>query len=616
MQNDFSIPAGWVLDSSQSVTTLVGPEGDITIAFVELEYSANVEEIAMAAWKTADPAFNSKLLQKAAIPAQGGWDELHQIVYEVPAKDSRIELAVVRKLGPRAYINLVRGSKAAVSRRGAQLTEIFGSWKPPGYKEVSLKDAVAPAWTDQHSQQLKTFLLGAMAQMQIPAVSIAVVQGGRVVYTEGYGTRSVSEVAPVSPHTRFMIGSSTKPLTTLLMAKLVEQGKLSWSTPVVDLLKGFALADADVTKRLELRHTASASTGMPRQDMEFVFRHSGITPEQRMAQMKTMRPTTGFGETFQYSNLLVAAGGYAAARAFDSESSLEEAYDSALKELVFEPLQMHDTFMKRAEAEKGEAAAGHATDFDGNTARIPSDLESGLSGVAPAGAAWSTVLDMAQYVMLELGKGRMPDGRRVIAEDALLERRKKGIKIDDTSSYGLGLFIGQESGIEVIHHGGNTFGFTADMFFLPEKDLGVVVLTNLYAANSFTAGVRDKVFELMFGAEPKAEKTIAAAVKLRQESVAILQKKSKPDAAWVQDVLGQYECAELGSAEITRRDNGFWVQFDEWGSWIGFEAEEAGDRVVRLLNPPWRGALKLLVEGDNLSLDGGQRKYLFQKHAH
>jgi hypothetical protein len=207
----------------------------------------------------------------------------------------------------------------------------------------------------------------------------------------------------------------------------------------------------------------------------------------------------------------------------------------------------------------------------------------------------------------------MPDGRRVIAEDVLLERRKKGIKIDETSSYGLGLFVTEESGITVIHHGGNTFGFTADMFFLPEKDLGVAVLTNLYAANSFTASLRDKVFELMFGAEPKAEKTVAAAVRLRQESVAILQKKTTHNAAWAQELMGQYECPELGSAEITLRDKGLWMQFDEWGSWIGFEVEESGDRLVRLLNPPWRGALKLLVEGDKLSLDGGQRKYLFEK---
>src|SRR5271170_2425498 len=186
MENDFTIPPGWVLNESGNVPTLVGPEGDVTIAFVELEHSADVEQVALTAWKMADPAFDSKVLQKASVPAQGGWEELHQVVYQAPAKESRIELAVVRKLGSRAFVNLVRGSKAAVSRRGAQLSEVFGSWKPAGYKEVSLKDAVAPAWTEEESRRLKEFVLPAMTAMRIPGVSIAVVQGGKVVYAVGF----------------------------------------------------------------------------------------------------------------------------------------------------------------------------------------------------------------------------------------------------------------------------------------------------------------------------------------------------------------------------------------------------------------------------------------------
>jgi CubicO group peptidase (beta-lactamase class C family) len=617
MENDFSIPAGWVLDRSGNAPAMVGPEGDLTIWFVEREHSANVEEVARAAWKTVDPAFESKVLQQASMPADGNWEELYQIIYQVPAKESRIELAVVRKLGSRAFVNLVRGSTAAVSRRGAQLTEVIKSWKPSGYKEISLKDVAAPGWTDRQSGQLKDFVLAAMTEMQIPGVSIAVVQAGRVAYAEGFGTRGLVDTAPVTPNTRFMIGSATKPLTTLLMAKLVEQGKLSWSTPVVNLLDGFALADPATTERLELKHTASASTGMPRQDMEFVFRYSGITAEERIGQMKTMRPTTGFGETFQYSNFLVAAGGYAAARAFDSHSTLEIAYETALRELVFAPLRMNDSFLRQEDALRGEAALPHATNFQGNTAGIPLELEKGVASVAPAGGAWSTVLDMARYLMLELGKGQMPDGTRIISEDALLERRKKGVKIDANSSYGLGLFVSEDSGLDVIHHGGNTFGFSADMFFLPEKDLGVVVLTNLYAANGFLAAVRQRIFELMFGAELKAEKTVAASVKIRKDGIELLQKKVTTSAEWGSDLVGRYECSELGSGQITPRNEGFWMQFDEWGSSLGFEAEPGGDRLIRLLNPPWRGALKLLIdpENKNLSLDGGQSKYVFQKQS-
>ena len=613
----FSIPNGWRVDRSEGALTLVGPEGDLTVTLVELEWIGNVQEIALAAWETLEPAFASKVASEATMPPPGGWDEFHQLLYEVPAKETRVEIAIVRKLGSRAFVNLVRGSTAAVSRRGAQLSEVIGSWKPVGYKEVSLKDAAASPWTELHSQKLREFVLSAMTTMQIPGVSVAVVQDGRVTYAEGFGTRGLDDLAPVTPQTRFMIGSTTKPLTTLLMAKLVDQKKLSWSTLVVDLLGGFALADPVPTNQLEIRHTASASTGMPRQDTEFLFKYSGVTPEDRIVQMKTMRPTTGFGETFQYSNFLVAAGGYGAARAFAPTSSLEEAFENALTELVLSPLRMSDTFLRQADALKGEAALPHATDFDGRTSRIPLTLEMAVYSVAPAGAAWSTALDMAKYLLLELGKGRMPNGEQVISEEALLERRKKGVKVDEDSSYGLGLIVSDESGLRVVHHGGNTLGFSSDLYFLPEKDLGVVVLTNLYAANGFLLAVREKIFELMFGADAKAERTIAAMAKMAAERVTLLHKKAATDSAsmeWVNDLVGTYHCTELGSAEITTCEGGFWIQFEEWGSLLGSETQPGGDRLLRLLSPPWRGALKMLVdsEGRTLSLDGGQNKYIFR----
>jgi CubicO group peptidase (beta-lactamase class C family) len=339
---------------------------------------------------------------------------------------------------------------------------------------------------------------------------------------------------------------------------------------------------------------------MPRQDMEFIFRHTGVTGEDRMAQMKTMRPTTGFGETFQYSNFLVAAGGFAAARAFSREGSLESAYESAMRELVFKPMGMNDSVLRQEEALAGEAAMPHATDFEGGTSRIPLEIERSVHSVGPAGGVWSTVLDMAQYLLLELGTH----------DEGILERRNKGVKIDEHNSYGLGLFVSDAAGLRMIHHGGNTFGFSADMYFLPDKDLGVVALTNIYVANTFLAALQSRVFEMMFGAEPKSEKTVAAGVKVRQDGVELMRKKVTVNPDWG-DLVGRYRCAELGAAEITKREQGLWMQFEEWGGPVGGEVEASGDRLLRLLSPPWRGTLKLLVDGNKLTLDGGQRKYDF-----
>ena len=617
-KREFTVPDRWTAEATGGVPTLVGPEGDLRIAFVEVESGGSPQDSALAAWRRIEPGFGSTVRIAVAVPAPDGWDEAYQVMYEVPPSEARVELAFVRRLGGRVFVNLVRGTTAALSRRGAQLTEAFSSWKPAGYRETDLKGKAANPWTEQESAAMRRFLGTAMEALQVPGVAMAVVQGNKVVWAEGFGVRGLGKEGAVTSRTRFMIGSSTKPLTTLMMARLIDQGKVGWKTRVSDLLPGFALADPELTARLELLHTASASTGMPRQDMEFIFRHSGITAEQRMEQMRSMTPTTGFGETFQYSNLLVAAGGYAAARAFTGEGSLSEAYERGFRALVTEPLGMADTVLRQEEAVRGEAAMPHAMDFDGRANQIPMRLEGSVESVAPAGGAWSTVLDLARYVMLELGNGRMPDGERVIGEETLLERRKKGIKIDAKSSYGLGLFVSEEAGLQVIHHGGNTLGFSADLFFVPERELGVVVLTNASAAVGFLRAVRQKVFELVFGAEAKAEKTVEMAAKTNAETTALLHRQVTTDPAameWVSELAGRYTCPELGNALLERRDDGYWMEFDEWSSTVGAEVREGGDRLLRLVSPPWRGGLSLLVDGggQKLLLDGAQKKYVFER---
>jgi hypothetical protein len=137
-------------------------------------------------------------------------------------------------------------------------------------------------------------------------------------------------------------------------------------------------------------------------------------------------------------------------------------------------------------------------------------------------------------------------------------------------------------------------------------------------ANVFLLAVRQKLFELLFGAEPKSGKTLESMVRARQEGRELLRKKTTVDPesmTWVHELVGRYHCPELGPAEIMRRDDGFWVQFQEWDSRLGSEIQPGGDRLLRLLNPPWSGTIKFLVDGggEKISIDGGQRKYVFSR---
>jgi Beta-lactamase len=318
----------------------------------------------------------------------------------------------------------------------------------------------------------------------------------------------------------------------------------------------------------------------------------------------------------------VAAGGFAAARSYRQKGPLREAYDVAMRELIFEPLGMRKTGFD--EADGGPAASPHALDFEGNTVLIDPVIEKCVRAVAPAGAVWSTALDMAQYLLLELNRGKLPSGEQLLPEGVLLERRKRGIKITDKINYGLGLFLSDEDGLNVMHHGGNNWGFSADMYFLPQERLGVALLTNVRLANLFLAGARRKVFELLFDAPPRAEKMIAAASQAEKEAASkrLTRVKVHADSVkWLEGLLGEYRSNELGSLAVQQKDGRYWADFESWSSALGVGEQPDGSRVAVLISPPWNsgaiaaGEARLQVAEDSraLVLDEGQTLYRFER---
>jgi CubicO group peptidase (beta-lactamase class C family) len=606
-----ALPGGWTVVNQGNPSTVIGPEFDLELSFVACPVADDMADLVRLAWQEVKPGFDVPVLHKVEMPAKDGWDSEITIAYETPESESRIVVAIARLLGHRAYISLIDGSKAAFSRRMAQFSELHVGWKPSELKEPSLAGVSAKRFGNEEQKAMSSFVDSAMRRIGIPGVAIAVVQDGATVYAEGFGVRKAGGSEPVTADTRFMIGSSTKSLTTLMMARLVDLGRFTWSTPVTEVLPSFALADEDVTRRLEMRHTVSASTGMPRRDLDLIFRFRDVRPEDRIAEMRQMSPTTGFGETFQYSNYLVSAGGYAAAHSYAPDLPLQDAYDRAMRELVFEPLGMAHTSILCMDSPLD--AAPHGRDLDRIAVSIDPVLETFAEAVAPAGSVWSSVLDMAQYLKCEMRDGLNDRGEEVISVENLLARRRSAIKIDAKSSYGMGLFLKDQQGLVQIGHGGNTRGFTADMFFLPEHGIGMVMLTNLRLANQFLASVGQKFLELMFGAESRAEAMVTAEEKALDDTTQLIRRRIKTDAAataWIGDFTGHYLSEALGPASISQVGEEFEIEFESGSSRLGVE-QSSDSRQIVLTTPPWTTMVVLADDPNKLLLDGGQTKYQF-----
>src|SRR5262249_58091362 len=128
--------------------------------------------------------------------------------------------------------------------------------------------------------------------------------------------------------------------------KLVDAKKLAWDQPVTAVLPSFKLGNDEVTKQVLVKHLICACTGLPRQDLEWIFEWKGSTPESVLKTLGTMMPTSKFGELFQYSNLMAAAAGYTGGHAPLSQLQLRAGLAKAMETALFPPLPRQETTIR------------------------------------------------------------------------------------------------------------------------------------------------------------------------------------------------------------------------------------------------------------------------------
>jgi len=620
------VARGWWLTERGGLVLIEDPDRQLRTWFLESRERDGAAAIA-AGWRRVAPGFALSLAREPERPPPaGGWDAVTSTEYD--AGPDRVVQALARRLGRVTFVVLVDGQRAAAARRGAQLAHAIESLHPPDLRAESLA-GIAPRPLDRGAAaRLDAFIERAMTKLAVPGAAVAVVQDGRVVYERGFGVRALGKGEPVTARTLFMIGSITKSMTTMMEAAQVDAGLFTWDTPVTRVLPSFALADAALTGAIVMWHMSCACTGMPRSDLDHIFEYRGVTAEQRVASMRSMAPTTRLGETFQYSNLMVAAGGYVAAHADAPRRPLGEAYDDAMRRRVFAPIGMTSTTLDFAAALAGEHAMPHGRDIDGAVRPVPLAMEENVVTIRPAGGVWSNLRDMERFVMTELAGGAAPDGTRVVSQVNLTARRTVRIGTAE-DGYGLGLGVGRILGLPFLEHDGGAFGFGSTMFMLPEQRIAIVVLSNIRndvpgEYLPFNAVVKRAVLEALFpGARDLAVPTLDHFAHLAREAAARggAQLRRPADGAWLRSLAGRYTNPRLGEVAVTASAEGAaaaTATFDtgEWQRALGEGRGAGGERTLVFLEPPFAGSA-IAVGGDaahpTLTITDGQETFVFTR---
>ncbi len=328
---------------------------------------------------------------------------------------------------------------------------------------------------------LDAYIHAGLQEWEIPGLAVAIVKDGVLAYAKGFGVRQLVHNEPVTENTVFAIASNTKAFTATALGLLVQEEKLSWDDRVIDHLPGFQLYDPYVTREITVRDLLCHRSGLPTWGGDLLSYGSNYTRDEILRRVRHIPPAFSFRSGFGYANLMFLAAGQII------PALTQTRWEDFVRERLLQPLGMaHSHTSVRDLAGLSDVATPHIK-RDGRIVPVP---YRNRDANPAAGAINSTVTDMARWLRLQLGLGTL-DGKWLVDPAIIAETRTPQTLIPIAPAerelfpsrhffaYGLGWSLMDYHGRLVVWHTGGIDGMASVSGFLPEENLGAVILTNL-----------------------------------------------------------------------------------------------------------------------------------------
>ena len=345
-------------------------------------------------------------------------------------------------------------------------------------------------------EELGSYITDSMIQWAVPGAAVVIVKDGETVFMEGFGRRAIDAEERVGPDTQFAIASITKGFTATALAILVEEGKLTWDTPVQDVLPGFRLHDPWVSGKVTVRDILCHRTGLPGSPLSWYG--SELFRSELVRRIRHLEPATSFRSAWAYQNVMYVAAGEIVAHVSG------QSWDDFVRDRIFMPLGMTNTVTSIGDVEGADNLAMPHEHVDDVVQRIPWYRN---DNAGPAGSIISNTRDMAKWLQFLLD----PDATVPVSRDVLAEThtpqmlvplgRRGSITMPETDilTYGFGWFMSdyRKSG-RIVEHGGNICGMHSLASLMPDKRVGIVTLTN-YNPGMLPEAIRYRLFDAVLG---------------------------------------------------------------------------------------------------------------------
>ena len=328
-----------------------------------------------------------------------------------------------------------------------------------------------------------TYVSNIIEQGYAPGVAIAIVTDSQIVFLKGYGVRNIETGDTIEAHTVFRIASVSKGFASVLAAILVNEGIFDWDDKVIKYLPEFTLKDSASTNNLTIRHVLSHTSGVVPHAYDNLI-EANIPFEKIVKRLNEVLIGCPVGECYGYQNTIYSLISEII------ESATGRDYTYLLKEKIFIPLKMPDaSYSQKALIFSGNYARPHVQ-ITGEWFSVR--VKDTYYQVIPAAGINASISDMAKWVQALMGGNDQvisPEITREVFEPAIRtgweKRRFNWKKRLKDAHYGMGWRIFDYSGHKLIFHSGGLRGYLAKLAFLPDDNIGIVVLQNSWTRNPF-----------------------------------------------------------------------------------------------------------------------------------
>ncbi len=354
----------------------------------------------------------------------------------------------------------------------------------------------APIDADHWTQRLT-----ALAERhQVPGAQLGILRMGtdgapdeQVVVS--HGVLSLRTQQPTTADSLFQIGSISKVWTATVVMQLIDDGRLTLDTPVIEVIPDLRLHDAEVARTVTIRHLLTHTSGIDGD----VFTDTGRGDdclERYVALLADVAQNHPLGVTWSYCN-----SGYSMLGRV-IEVLTGTTWDAALRTRLFGPLGLGHTVTLPEEALLFGTAVGHVDPADDGHQQV-APVWTLPRSLGPAGLITARAADVLAFARMHLAGGVAADGTRVLSEASAAAMAAHQADLPERhllgDSWGLGWIRFGWDGRRLIGHDGNTIGQAAYLRVLPDAGLAVALLTNGGHSRDVYDALFREVFEELAG---------------------------------------------------------------------------------------------------------------------